>query len=102
MRTQLIERYLERTGCRHGIYLVGWYECEVWDRSDRRHRPSLGCAREALERDLCEAAAELELPEGSPLLVPIAVELVGGGRLAEEPRRCPWGGKRGVVAVGRG
>ncbi len=31
MQTQLVDRYLKDSPCRHGIYLVGWYMCDQWD-----------------------------------------------------------------------
>ena len=34
METQLVARYLNDTRCKHGIYLVGWYNCDQWDDSD--------------------------------------------------------------------
>jgi len=59
LRTQLVERYLDRTGCRHGIYVVGWYHCELWDRKDRRSRPYRRTRCEELARVLQEAAGEI-------------------------------------------
>jgi len=34
MQTQLSERYLVNGPYRHGLYLVGWYMCDQWDRND--------------------------------------------------------------------
>ena len=31
METQLLNRYLNRNNCSHGIYLVGWFLCNQWD-----------------------------------------------------------------------
>jgi hypothetical protein len=36
METQLVNRYLRDNQCRHGIYLVGWFDCEQWDDNDSR------------------------------------------------------------------
>jgi predicted NACHT family NTPase len=36
MQTQLVERYLRENSCQHGLYLVGWFNCPQWDRSDYR------------------------------------------------------------------
>ncbi|MBW2045469.1 MAG: hypothetical protein JRI96_11380 [Deltaproteobacteria bacterium] len=36
MQTQLVNRYLRDNQCKHGIYLVGWYDCEQWEVGDRR------------------------------------------------------------------
>ena len=34
MKEQLVNRYLKDNTCQHGIYLVGWFDCEQWDKSD--------------------------------------------------------------------
>lgn len=39
MHTQLKERYLKDNQCRHGLYLVGWYNCPQWDSDDSRKPP---------------------------------------------------------------
>jgi hypothetical protein len=36
MKSQLAGRYLKDNQCNHGIYLVGWYLCDQWDKDDRR------------------------------------------------------------------
>ena len=36
MQTQLVERYLRDNPCRHGLYLIGWFNCPHWDRTDYR------------------------------------------------------------------
>ncbi|KKU13229.1 MAG: hypothetical protein UX21_C0051G0007, partial [Microgenomates group bacterium GW2011_GWC2_45_8] len=37
METQLAGRYLSTNGCHHGIYLIGWFNCDAWnDPSDSR------------------------------------------------------------------
>ena len=36
MQTQLAERYLKDNQCDYGLYLVGWFSCNQWDRKDRR------------------------------------------------------------------
>jgi hypothetical protein len=38
MRTQLADRYLQDNRCQHGLYLVGWFNCDQWDNSDDRKR----------------------------------------------------------------
>ena len=44
MKTQLVDRYLRDNRCQHGLYLIGWFNCDQWDNSDYRKReaPSLG------------------------------------------------------------
>ena len=41
MKDQLVDRYLWRNACQHGIYLVGWFNCKDWDRRDSRKPPKL-------------------------------------------------------------
>lgn len=36
MEIQLVNRYLKDNTCQHGIYLIGWFNCEQWDNSDSR------------------------------------------------------------------
>jgi hypothetical protein len=36
MQTQLVERYLRDNPSRHGLYLVGWFNCPQWDPDDHR------------------------------------------------------------------
>jgi hypothetical protein len=38
MDTQLVKRYLAKTDCRHGLYLVGWFVCDLWSRKDSRRK----------------------------------------------------------------
>lgn len=53
MKDQLVDRYLKDNECNHGIYLVGWYVCDQWDKDDRRKTDtpkwSLQKAREFFE-----------------------------------------------------
>ncbi|NQV32613.1 MAG: hypothetical protein HQ515_07970, partial [Phycisphaeraceae bacterium] len=44
MRSQLVDRYLKKNSCRHGIYLIGWYKCDQWDCKDYRRNCSLSCS----------------------------------------------------------
>lgn len=53
METQLVGRYLENNRCRHGLYLVGWFNCPQWDDEDRREKT-------AARRDLGETQRRLE------------------------------------------
>jgi len=36
MATQLKDRYLKNNRCRVGLYLIGWFNCDKWDRKDYR------------------------------------------------------------------
>jgi hypothetical protein len=40
MQTQLVDRYLTDNDCAHGVYIVGWYRCALWDSTDRRLKAS--------------------------------------------------------------
>ena len=41
METQLVDRYLADNHCQHGLYLVGWYNCDQWDGRDYRKNDAL-------------------------------------------------------------
>ena len=52
MEEQLVSRYLAGNAtCRHGLYLVGWFNCGQWDKDDwrRKQAPRYGLD-EACER----------------------------------------------------
>ena len=34
METQLVSQYLKDNRCQHGLYLVGWFYCDKWDKDD--------------------------------------------------------------------
>ena len=38
MEEQLVGRYLKDNLCQHGLYLVGWFNCDLWDVDDYRKR----------------------------------------------------------------
>jgi hypothetical protein len=42
MRTQLVDQYLRQHEVRHGLYLVGWYLCDAWEKEgDQRKAEAL-------------------------------------------------------------
>jgi hypothetical protein len=41
MEAQLAGRYLKDNPCRHGLYLVGWFNCPQWDDEDNRKRTAM-------------------------------------------------------------
>ena len=57
-RRQLRDRYLKRTGRTRGIYVVTWFECEVW-RPQRRvlRARTVASAREEIA-DICKRATK--------------------------------------------
>jgi hypothetical protein len=58
MKTQLRDKYLDEASCRHGLYLVGWFNCDKWDPKDRRKgkapRITIEEARGQFERQAAE------------------------------------------------
>lgn len=59
METQLAERYMHESDCRHGIYLVGWFDCERWDKKDRRRKAVPPMAITTARTHFVKQAAEL-------------------------------------------
>jgi len=57
MRTQLVDRYMKDNECRHGVYVVGWFECAQWDPDDgRRKKGSKISIQEARQQFESQAA----------------------------------------------
>jgi hypothetical protein len=64
MRTQLAERYLLAEGQRQGIYVVGWFNADDWDKTDWK---CTCCARRSLEESrtfFTEQAREVSAKHG--------------------------------------
>lgn len=65
LRVQLAERYLLPEGERQGIYVVGWFAADDWDRTDWRRRACAGrdleSSRQAFKQQAGEVSAELDL-----------------------------------------
>jgi predicted NACHT family NTPase len=40
METQLLNRYMKDNQCLYGLYLVGWFNCDKWDKDDYRKSQS--------------------------------------------------------------
>jgi len=55
MQTQLVERYLKDNRCQHGLYLIGWFNCNQWDNKDSRKPPKLSI-KEARQKFETQAA----------------------------------------------
>ena len=70
MKKQLVDQYLTDNRCRHGIYLVFWFDCESWDREDPRwkRRPWVASMDE-LQSVLAGEAAELSGFSVRPLVL---------------------------------
>ncbi|MBA1343657.1 MAG: hypothetical protein C5S52_08690 [ANME-2 cluster archaeon] len=54
MKTQLVDRYLKDNRCQHGLYLIGWFNCDQWDDEDGRNKrcPKYSIDKEQEERDV--------------------------------------------------
>lgn len=59
MEKQLLSRYLKDNDCQHGIYLVVWFESEMWADDNRRKAKSRMCALPDLRDRLMKQAASL-------------------------------------------
>lgn len=56
-RGQLRGRYLERTARRHGIYLVAWFECDVWTPRIRKLKARSVAAAKKEVASICKKAS---------------------------------------------
>lgn len=59
MEAQLADRYLQDNRCRHGLYLVGWFNCPQWDPEDRRQKTAARRDFAKTQRRLKVRASEL-------------------------------------------
>lgn len=56
MINQLVDRYLQPASLRHGLYLIGWFNVEAWDPSDRRRQRAAKFEFEPLQQRMNEQA----------------------------------------------
>jgi predicted NACHT family NTPase len=59
METQLFNRYLKENRCQHGIYLVGWFNCEQWDKEDYRRSRAPSWSVEQAQEEFDKQAKSL-------------------------------------------
>jgi predicted NACHT family NTPase len=59
METQLLGRYLKDNRCQHGLYLVGWFNCDLWDDNDYRKKQASKSTPEEAQRKFDAQALEL-------------------------------------------
>jgi len=59
MKTQLMDRYLNEARCQHGLYLVGWFNCDQWDDDDYRKRQAPKLSIEEARKQFDTQAEEL-------------------------------------------
>ena len=52
MKAQLVDDYFAHSDCRHGLYVVGWFEREHWNKSDYRRRRVPFATREEAQQFL--------------------------------------------------
>jgi NAD(P)H-dependent FMN reductase len=59
MRSQLVDDYMDSSGLTHGVYLVGWFDCEAWKTGVGRTRCRGGA--ESARRQLGRLASDLSI-----------------------------------------
>ena len=59
METQLLGRYLKDNRCEQGLYLVGWFNCDLWDDTDYRKRRAPKLTPEEAQKKFKAQALEL-------------------------------------------
>lgn len=59
MEMQLVGRYLKNNQCRHGLYLVGWFNCSQWDEQDSRNKSAPKMSLEEIGEELNHQAGKL-------------------------------------------
>ena len=59
MKTQLADRYLQDNRCQHGLYLVGWFNCDQWDNNGYRKSQAPKISTDEAQRQFDAQAAEL-------------------------------------------
>ena len=67
METQLHDRYLKQNQCQHGLYLVGWFRCSFWDKSDNRKGDTPAWSIHEAREYFAKQASELS-KDGAKLL----------------------------------
>lgn len=59
MKLQLKDRYLKDSKCTHGIYLIGWFNCDLWDKTDPNYKQSQKISIENARKMYSDQASEL-------------------------------------------
>ena len=65
MKSQLSDRYLRENQCDHGLYLVGWFNCEQWNDNDYRKKRAPKKTLQEMKEQFDNQAAELSGTEKS-------------------------------------
>lgn len=61
METQLVDRYLKDNTCKHGLYLIGWFNCPQWDNQDYRKRKTPKITLEEAKAKFDQQAKDLSV-----------------------------------------
>jgi hypothetical protein len=72
METQLLQRYLTQNQCQHGLYVVGWFQCDYWDDEDYRKADA---AKTFGSIDECREFLDTQAKSLSALLAPAGGEI---------------------------
>jgi len=59
METQLMDRYLKDNRCQHGLYVVGWFNCDQWDDNDYRKQRAPRLSKDKAQEQFAAQAAQL-------------------------------------------
>lgn len=59
MQTQLVNQYLQDNDCQYGLYLIGWFNCSQWDKSDSRYAKSPKITLEQAREQFAKQAENL-------------------------------------------
>lgn len=94
MKTQLLDRYLAKNDCQHGIYLAGWFLCDAWTGKNPPRTAVKFSTRERLAQFLAKQARSLSSNEKQlhAMVLDARIELAKRKRAASHKR--PLGQKR--------
>ena len=59
METQLLGKYLTDNNCKHGMYLVAWFNCDQWDNADYRKKQASNLTVEEAQKKFDIQASQL-------------------------------------------
>ena len=59
METQLLGKYLANNDCQHGLYLVGWFNCDQWDQADYKKNQAPNLTIDEAQKKFDAQALEL-------------------------------------------
>jgi hypothetical protein len=69
MESQLVDRYLKENQCPHGLYLIGWFNCDRWADKDARKRDAPKYSLDEAKARFALQAEELQSKAAVPGLV---------------------------------